>query len=88
MLHRSLRIGGATVTAPLGRPTTTVRPDWKPSMCSAKLAAEPSTVARSQARLDPFSPAKQAAPVTAAGAVTLAEALEMNTDHSVPIAFQ
>ena len=87
-LQRSFRIGGPTWTAPLGNPTTTVRPDSGSRVRWEKTADEPWAAARSHARFEPCGPVKQPTPLTDAGADTVTAAPSIGTNHSVPMAFQ
>src|SRR5438045_2102634 len=88
MLHRSFRIGGPTCTVPLGKPTTTVRPDLKSSESSANVAVEAAATALSHPSEDPVGPAKQATPWMVAGADTVTTTLSMGTNHWSPMTFQ
>lgn len=87
--HRSRRIGPAKVTAPLGMATTTVKPSPGPIWAWLNCAT-PSvkTTACSQGPVEPGGPAKQAARVTATGALTRTVAWSMGTSHRFPTAFQ
>ena len=88
MLQRSFSMGGPTATAPLRRPTTTVRFDLNSRSSWENVAVEPEAAALSHDSDDPLRPAKQATPWMVPGADTVATALSMGTNHWSPMAFQ
>ncbi len=87
-VHRSTSIGPGEAAAPLGMATTTVRPSRGPSPAWLKCAIPAAMPACWHERVDPAGPAKQAARVTGAGALTDTLAWSMGTFHWFPTAFQ
>src|SRR5262249_26284303 len=85
---RSRKTGAGEATAPAGMATTTVRPSYGPSPLWLNLAAPFAMAACWHAAAEPTGPAKQAARVTATGALTRTVARPIGTSHWVPTAFQ